>query len=124
MAKRRLHPKLKEILLGDRVRPPFQARVRGIAGCACYKHESFVHGSMWSSSQTDVWNFLDGGLRETRGYFQPTSGMFIDGDLARQYILYELGENASELLATGAERRSDLQRRVKTERDHGKTDVR
>ena len=71
---------------------------------------------MVSSGQTTFWSFLDGGLRESRGFFEPDCGMFVEGSLAKQYILYRLGENAATLLGSGVQPYAVLSARVKRDK--------
>ena len=113
---RHKHPRLKAIFLGSRVRPGFQGSVSEIADAACYKYTSHDEGSMVSSATTRIWYFLDGGVHETRGYFEPGSGMFVSGELAVEYILYELGEDPAVLLGYPATPRLVLWDRVKEDK--------
>src|SRR5262245_13866577 len=90
--------RLRDILWGGRIRNAYQAAVWRIATEAAAETKHAVHGSMLSSSSTKSLIFLDGGVRDTRGFFDSSCGMFLHGSLAKAYILYRLGFNARLLL--------------------------
>ena len=89
---------LKEITWGGRVRPGFQTEVWKIAKEAAVRSTSSMRGSMVSSSQTTTHQFLDGGVSDTRGFFDSSSGMRWFGEKAVAYILYKLGADPAALL--------------------------
>ena len=90
--------RLSDITWGGRIRREYQCEVSRIARCAARSISSVVRGTMACSSQTETIGFLDGCLQETRGRFGPGSGMYLYGELARVYVLYELGLSPHALL--------------------------
>jgi hypothetical protein len=94
----RFSDRYKEIIWGGKVRPSFQSAVWNAAVLNGHEEEVRISGSMVSSEETRLIKLLDGMVRETHGYFDGSSGMFISGEKALQLILYEIGENPNELL--------------------------
>jgi len=89
---------LGEVTWGGRVRPRFQSEVWSIAMEAAKNTSRTTIGNMVSSSERVVLHFLDGGVSDTRGTFDASSGMRWFGRLATAYILYRLGGDARLLL--------------------------
>lgn len=90
--------RLRDITWGGRVRRLWQSQVWKIASKAAVDHSRSYHGNMVTSSETHTLRFLDGGVSDSRGFFDASCGMFIYGKLARAYVLYELGLDATKLL--------------------------
>ena len=83
------------------MRPDFHFEVLDIASTVASAERS-TRGSMVSSSETTSYHFLDGGVRETRGFFGASSGVFVSGDKCLQYVLHKLGYDPAMLLEDGA----------------------
>ena len=110
--------KLSDLEWGGRVRRAFQERVAVIATKAARSRTRWGDGSLLSSSESTLTGFLDGGLRITRGYFDTSSGMFLQGRLARAFVVYELGSDAREVLKDrGLPSRRDLKAQVRADQD-------
>lgn len=109
--------RLRDVFWGGRVRRSFQDRVWNIARKASVRSSRSVSGNMVSSSETYYLHFLDGGVRQSRGYFDSTCGMFCIGRHATAYVLYQLGADARVLLRDpGLPSASELKRAVEAER--------
>ncbi len=89
---------LRDIVWGGRVRRAWQSKIWEIAQGAATSSDSRFDGNMVSSSQTTYHRFLDGGVSDTRGFFDSSSGMRIHGKHSQAYILYRLGLKAKELI--------------------------
>ena len=87
----------RDIFWGGRVRVEFQQVVWNVAmkyGC---RSKTCYSGSMLSSSQSDTLRLLDGKVTESRGCFGSGGGMFVVGEKALQFILYEIGEKPGQI---------------------------
>lgn len=113
----KLDVQLKDIAWGGRIRNAYQGRVWAIAKKAANKGSERVHGNMLTSSRTVFLSFLDGGVSDTRGTFDATSGMHWSGELAKAYIIYQLGLDPNTLLRTkGLPTFSELKKQIKIDK--------
>lgn len=89
----------RDITWGGRIRVTYQPAVWKIAQkAAVEKTEGGEPGSTLASSAFTIrLSFLDGGVRDTRGWFDSTCGMFWYGRLAKAYVVYSLGYDAREV---------------------------
>ena len=115
--------RLRDVTWGGRIRRAYQVNVLAIARQAAKSRRGVVHGSMACSTHTDIYDFLDGGLHETRGEFGPGSGMYVYGELAMIHVLYELGLTPQALLRRKKlPSREELQERVRLEAQSAKAE--
>lgn len=90
--------KLRDITWGGRIRRSYQSQVWAIAEKAATCRDTTFTGSMVSSKENISLRFLDGGVSNSRGYFDASSGMRWHGDRAIAYVLYKLGAHAPTVL--------------------------
>ena len=79
----------------------FQAKIWHAASRNGLEEQASLSGNMVTSRVTQTILLLDGAVQDSRGYFDASCGMTISGDKCLQFILYEIGENPSELLVGG-----------------------
>jgi hypothetical protein len=115
--------RLRDVTWGGRIRRAYQGKVLAIARRAARSRSGAVHGSMVFSTHTAIYEFLDGGLRETRGEFGPRSGMCVYGELAMIHVLYELGLSPQALLRRKKlPSKGELRERVRLEAESAKAE--
>ena len=90
--------RLKDITWGGPVRVDYQHEVWSIARETAVETKTQVVGNMVSSAETTSLQFLDGGVSDTRGFFDSSSGMRIHGEFANVYMLYKLGLDPQKLM--------------------------
>jgi hypothetical protein len=108
------HPDWDRIFWGGRVRPEFRRRVIDIASSVATAKSSY-HGNMLHSSETRVYEFLDGCVWWKMGGFSASSGVRISGQKCLQYVLYELAFDPRKLLPDTAiiYKRQELKAEIK-----------
>lgn len=108
---------LRDVTVGGRIRKQFQSSIWSIAQKAASRQNESIKGNMLTSRQTTSLDFLDGGVRVTRGEFGASSGMFWDGLLVKAFILYELGFDAERFLHQRVPSHKELKLLVKQQRE-------
>ena len=88
---------LKDITWGGKIRVEYQGAIWSIAADAAYEYSNSFYGSMLSSEETTQLRFLDGGVSNSRGFWN-SSGMGWSGTHATAYMLYEMGLDPHRLL--------------------------
>ena len=113
---RKYADRFSEIIWSGKVRPMFQTKVWNVAARKGTEQQVSSSGNMVTSSETHTIHLLDGGVQDSRGYFDGSCGMTISGDKCLQFILYEIGEKPSELLVAGQKiwSRAELRREIRT----------
>jgi len=99
-AKKPLEPPTcrKDLFWGGRVRRKYQDRIWELAYEVSIDRGRRYSGGMVSSSETNTARFLDGGVSDTRGYFDASCGMWMGGREATAYILWKLGADPRQIL--------------------------
>jgi hypothetical protein len=90
--------KLKDIVWGGRIRRAWQSKVWTVARKVATDTETRFSGNMVSSSERTYVRFLDGGVSDTRGFFDSSCGMQFHGEHSQAYVLYRLGLDARSLM--------------------------
>jgi hypothetical protein len=95
------HPDWRRIFSGSRVRPEFERRIIDIASEVARPKSSY-YGNMLHSSETRIFEFLDGHVGWKMAQFRSPGGVWITGEKCLQYVLYELGFDPRALLSEAA----------------------
>jgi hypothetical protein len=118
--------KLRDIVWGGRIKRKWQSKVWAIARQVATHSGTKYSGSTVSSSQRMYLEFLDGGVSETRGFFDASSGMRFHGKRAQAYVLYRLGLSAEALMKgfevpSIEELEKELRKTKRRARGHGRS---